>query len=244
VSLVVGADEAPTLDNLVISQVISSSWQNLAGTGTATKTSTGTVSVAAATTYFAFGYNTLAVVYISGTGSDASSGQNTTNVPVGTGPKLTMNGALAAVAEGGTIQTTAAGTFAGAYTLNKNVNFISGAGAFTISGTGTVTTKAVFPFEKVCFHSPSINPATKRPRIICSPCRKIHEPSLSPSRYSPAAKVQRLPIEAISKASANQRAGRAGRTSPGLLSDSIQRMSMRLNQNSQILRFLEPTWHL
>ena len=36
------------------------------------------------------------------------------------------------------------------------------------------------------------------------------------SRYSPAAKVQRLPIEAISKASANQRAGRAGRTSPGI----------------------------
>ena len=35
------------------------------------------------------------------------------------------------------------------------------------------------------------------------------------SRYSPKAKVQRLPIEAISKASANQRAGRAGRTSPG-----------------------------
>ena len=37
------------------------------------------------------------------------------------------------------------------------------------------------------------------------------------SRYSPAAKVQRLPIEAISKASANQRAGRAGRTSPGVV---------------------------
>jgi ATP-dependent helicase HrpA len=37
------------------------------------------------------------------------------------------------------------------------------------------------------------------------------------SRYSPAAKVQRLPIEGISKASANQRAGRAGRTSPGVV---------------------------
>ncbi len=35
------------------------------------------------------------------------------------------------------------------------------------------------------------------------------------SRYSPKAKVQRLPIEAISQASANQRAGRAGRTSAG-----------------------------
>ena len=37
------------------------------------------------------------------------------------------------------------------------------------------------------------------------------------SRYSPRAKVQRLPIEAISQASANQRAGRAGRTSAGVV---------------------------
>ena len=37
------------------------------------------------------------------------------------------------------------------------------------------------------------------------------------SRYSHKAKVQRLPIEAISKASANQRAGRAGRTCPGVV---------------------------
>jgi len=36
------------------------------------------------------------------------------------------------------------------------------------------------------------------------------------SRYSPRAKVQRLPIEAISQASANQRSGRSGRTSPGI----------------------------
>ncbi|MEY3614537.1 MAG: ATP-dependent helicase HrpA, partial [Actinomycetota bacterium] len=35
------------------------------------------------------------------------------------------------------------------------------------------------------------------------------------SRYSTRLKVQRLPIEAISQASATQRAGRAGRTSPG-----------------------------
>lgn len=37
------------------------------------------------------------------------------------------------------------------------------------------------------------------------------------SRYSTRAKVQRLPIEAISQASANQRAGRVGRTSPGVV---------------------------
>jgi ATP-dependent helicase HrpA len=36
------------------------------------------------------------------------------------------------------------------------------------------------------------------------------------SRYSPRIKVQRLPVEKISRASANQRAGRCGRTSPGV----------------------------
>jgi len=36
------------------------------------------------------------------------------------------------------------------------------------------------------------------------------------SRYSPKAKVQRLPIEAVSQASANQRSGRCGRTSDGI----------------------------
>ena len=36
------------------------------------------------------------------------------------------------------------------------------------------------------------------------------------SRYSQRTKVQRLPIEAISQASANQRSGRSGRTAPGI----------------------------
>jgi ATP-dependent helicase HrpA len=36
------------------------------------------------------------------------------------------------------------------------------------------------------------------------------------SRYSPKAKVQRLPIEAISRASAEQRRGRCGRVAPGI----------------------------
>lgn len=36
------------------------------------------------------------------------------------------------------------------------------------------------------------------------------------SRYSPRSKVQRLPIEPISQASANQRAGRCGRIAPGV----------------------------
>jgi ATP-dependent helicase HrpA len=36
------------------------------------------------------------------------------------------------------------------------------------------------------------------------------------SRYSPRSKVQRLPIEAVSQASADQRAGRCGRVGPGV----------------------------
>lgn len=36
------------------------------------------------------------------------------------------------------------------------------------------------------------------------------------SRFSSRSKVQRLPIEAVSQASANQRSGRSGRTSPGI----------------------------
>ena len=36
------------------------------------------------------------------------------------------------------------------------------------------------------------------------------------SRYSPRSKVQRLPIEPVSRASANQRAGRCGRVGPGI----------------------------
>lgn len=36
------------------------------------------------------------------------------------------------------------------------------------------------------------------------------------SRYSPRSKVQRLPIEPVSQASANQRAGRCGRVAPGI----------------------------
>ena len=36
------------------------------------------------------------------------------------------------------------------------------------------------------------------------------------SRYSVRTKVQRLPIEPVSQASANQRAGRCGRVAPGI----------------------------
>ena len=43
------------------------------------------------------------------------------------------------------------------------------------------------------------------------------------SRYSYRTKVQRLPIEPISQASANQRKGRSGRTSDGILLNELAR---------------------
>ena len=47
--------------------------------------------------------------------------------------------------------------------------------------------------------------------------RVVVDPGLARiSRYAPKSKVQRLPIEPISKASARQRAGRCGRVGPGL----------------------------
>ena len=47
--------------------------------------------------------------------------------------------------------------------------------------------------------------------------RYVVDPGLARvSRYSPRGKVQRLPIEKISRASANQRAGRCGRVGPGV----------------------------
>jgi len=55
------------------------------------------------------------------------------------------------------------------------------------------------------------------------------------SRYSTRAKIQRLPIEAISQASANQRSGRSGRTSDGI--------AIRLYSEEDFLRrpeFTEP----
>ncbi len=48
------------------------------------------------------------------------------------------------------------------------------------------------------------------------------------SRYSQRTKVQRLPIEAISQASANQRAGRCGRTSRRYLHPPVQRGRLRV----------------
>ena len=47
--------------------------------------------------------------------------------------------------------------------------------------------------------------------------RSVIDPGLARiSRYSPASRVQRLPIERISQASAKQRAGRCGRIAPGV----------------------------
>ncbi len=74
---------------------------------------------------------------------------------------------------------------------------------------------------------PSATPGTRRRIVLAT---NVAETSLTVpgiryvidagtariSRYSVRAKVQRLPIEAISQASANQRSGRSGRTSDGI----------------------------
>ena len=47
------------------------------------------------------------------------------------------------------------------------------------------------------------------------------------SRYSRRLKVQRLPIEPISQASADQRAGRCGRVAPGVVHPPVHRGGLR-----------------
>lgn len=59
------------------------------------------------------------------------------------------------------------------------------------------------------------------------------------SRYSPQSKVQRLPIEPISQASANQRAGRCGRLGPGVcirLYDKADFLQREAYTSPEILR--------
>ena len=59
------------------------------------------------------------------------------------------------------------------------------------------------------------------------------------SRYSPRSRIQRLPIEPISQASANQRSGRCGRTEPGIairLFDEADFQSRAEFTDAEILR--------
>lgn len=146
VSLVLGADEVQPIDNQEVAQFFGGNWESLGTSGTSTRTSVSDVDISASSTFFALGITKLAVVFLSPTGNDANTGETSNNVPAGTGPKLTLNGAMAAVGDGGSIQTTAAGTFAAAYTYSKNVNLISGVGTMTISGVPTITAKSVFAF--------------------------------------------------------------------------------------------------
>ena len=60
------------------------------------------------------------------------------------------------------------------------------------------------------------------------------------SRYSFRTKVQRLPIEPVSQASANQRKGRCGRVSEGV---SIRKMTSCRARHLPTRRFCAPTWH-
>lgn len=63
------------------------------------------------------------------------------------------------------------------------------------------------------------------------------------SRYSYRTKVQRLPIEPVSQASANQRKGRCGRVSEGSVFVSIRKTISCRARSLPIRRSCEPTWH-
>ena len=62
------------------------------------------------------------------------------------------------------------------------------------------------------------------------------------SRYSVRTKVQRLPIEPISQASANQRSGRCGRVARASRSGSTRRRTSRAARSSPTPRSCAPTW--
>ena len=63
------------------------------------------------------------------------------------------------------------------------------------------------------------------------------------SRFSKRLKVQRLPIEAISQASANQRAGRCGRVRDGIAIRLYESRTSRTARPSPIRRSCAPTSH-
>ncbi|MFP1463090.1 helicase-related protein [Escherichia coli] len=62
------------------------------------------------------------------------------------------------------------------------------------------------------------------------------------SRYSYRTKVQRLPIEPISQASANQRKGRCGRVSEGIRIRLYSEDDFLSRPALPIRRFCVPTW--
>lgn len=62
------------------------------------------------------------------------------------------------------------------------------------------------------------------------------------SRYSYRTKVQRLPIEPISQASANQRKGRCGRVSEGICIRLYSKTISSRRPELPIRRFCVPTW--
>ena len=62
------------------------------------------------------------------------------------------------------------------------------------------------------------------------------------SRFSRRLKVQRLPIEPVSQASANQRAGRCGRVAPGVCIRLYTRDDFEAGRSSPSPRSCAPTW--
>ena len=71
-------------------------------------------------------------------------------------------------------------------------------------------------------------PTSPRRRSPCPACATWSTPAPRGSRATaPRLKVQRLPIEPVSQASANQRAGRCGRVAPGHLHPAVRRGGLR-----------------
>ncbi|BBI62831.1 hypothetical protein HSBAA_41370 [Vreelandella sulfidaeris] len=62
------------------------------------------------------------------------------------------------------------------------------------------------------------------------------------SRYSYRSKIQRLPVEAVSQASANQRKGRCGRIAEGVCIRLYSEEDFYPGLALPILRFSAPTW--
>lgn len=145
VSLLLGVDEAPSLDVLSIAQVVSGAWEDVGITlGGSVRTSTDlSLDISSATTAFAFGLTAFPVIFVGTGGNDANSGESAAL------RKLTVPAAISAAINGGTIQTTSAISMAASgYTIDKNININTTGFTLTIPANAnpTVTAKSVHPF--------------------------------------------------------------------------------------------------
>lgn len=165
VSMTMGADDNPAgIDNQTIIQIYSGAWNDIGASGGSTKTSTSAPDLASATTTFAFGFVTLSTAYVNQKdGNDANTGQNISNMPLGSGPKQTFASAMSVVTNGGTINYTAGNNTAFVaqdWDIDKNIHltqFGTAANCNLVNVTINVLNKAVMPFSAA-----QVNPATNQ----------------------------------------------------------------------------------